>query len=205
MLAFGGSFVGGGLGFKGGAKLDAYPRMNPFNYRPYAEPGTLGSNFGNVRGRYVGPATEGGGLSASPRGPGLETRGYRPQPGERATTREQWRAAESQRRYDARASALDINRQKQDGHIPGTPQYANRAKIGKPTSSFLPSENADALTREAWIRGRPVPGRPGVRDYEFGRPVGTGPGGGTQSRVRVHQAPSTAKIHGHPSGPETPP
>jgi hypothetical protein len=97
-----------------------------------------------------------------------------------------------------------ISRQKQDGHIAGTPQNRNRMKIGKPTSTFdgSPAE-ADALTQEAWQKGTPVPKQPGVREYDFGRRIGTGGYGGGQSSVRVSQD-SAGKIHGHPAGRETP-
>ena len=57
-------------------------------------------------------------------------------------------------------------------------------------------------TRIANERGTSVPGRPNVKDYEFGVGVGTGPNGGTQTRVRVHTSPKTGEIHGHPVGPE---
>ena len=53
-----------------------------------------------------------------------------------------------------------INRQKQDGHIKGTPQYQNRVKGQKPTSTWLDGEDADALTLEAWNKGTPVAGNP---------------------------------------------
>ena len=56
VMAFGGSIVGGYYGFKGGAKLDAVPRYNPFNYRLSANPNKLGSNFGNLDAEYVGPS-----------------------------------------------------------------------------------------------------------------------------------------------------
>jgi len=97
-----------------------------------------------------------------------------------------------------------ISRQKQDGHIAGTPQNRNRIKLGKPTSTFdgSPAE-ADALTQEAWQKGTPVPNQPGVRDYNVGRRIGTGGYGGGQSSVRVYQN-SAGRIHAHPVGPETP-
>ena len=97
-----------------------------------------------------------------------------------------------------------ISRQKQDGHIAGTPQNRNRVKIGKPTSTFdgSPAE-ADALTQEAWQKGTPVPKQPGAREYDFGRRIGIGGYGGGQSSVRVSQD-SAGKIHGHPTGRETP-
>jgi hypothetical protein len=98
---------------------------------------------------------------------------------------------------------LKINVQKQAGHVKGTPQHKNRVKQNKPTSTFDDAATADRLTLEAWDKGQPVPGRPGVKDYDFGTPVGEAPGGGTQSRVRVHMD-SSGEIHGHPSGPVTP-
>lgn len=96
-----------------------------------------------------------------------------------------------------------INPQQQAGHVKGTPQYLNRVKQGKPTSAFDDAATAEQLVQEAWQKGTPVPGRPNVRDFDFQRPVGTGPNGGAQQRVRVHQKPN-GDIHGHPSGPETP-
>jgi hypothetical protein len=100
------------------------------------------------------------------------------------------------------ASVKLISRQQQDGHISGTPQNANRIKQGKSTSTFDgDAAEADALTQEAWSKGAPVPNRKGVKEYDFGRRVGTGPKGGGQTRVRVHED-SKGRIHGHPSGPE---
>lgn len=94
-----------------------------------------------------------------------------------------------------------ISAQKQAGHIPGTPQNANRLKQGKPTSSFFGEKSGERLTQQAFEKGKPVPGRPNVREHDFGVSTGTGPNGGMQSRVRVHQD-SKGRIHGHPSGPE---
>ncbi len=89
------------------------------------------------------------------------------------------------------------------GHVSGTPQHANRIKQGKPTSVFNNKEQADALTRDTHATGTPVPGRPGVTQKTYGEPVGTGPKGGSQSTVRVHEG-SDQSIHGHPCGPEDP-
>ncbi len=94
-----------------------------------------------------------------------------------------------------------ISPQKQAGHIPGTPQNANRLKQGKPTSSFFGEKSGNHLTQQAFEKGKPVPGRPNVREHDFGVSTGTGPSGGMQARVRVHQD-SKGRIHGHPSGPE---
>ena len=97
-----------------------------------------------------------------------------------------------------------IATQKQAGHIRGTPQYKNRIKQGKPTSAFRDAAEAEAFTQEAWAKGTPVPGRPGVKDYDFApTEVGTGPGGGAQTKVRVHMD-KAGRIHGHPAGPELP-
>lgn len=90
--------------------------------------------------------------------------------------------------------------QKQDGHIVGTPQHQERLRTGKPTSSFdLSREDAYILVQQAWASGIPVPNRPGVRDYDFGRRIGTAPDGRAQTRVRVHQG-ADGRIHGHPVG-----
>jgi hypothetical protein len=95
-----------------------------------------------------------------------------------------------------------IGRQQQSSHIKGTPENLNRVKQGKPTSTFDGDKaTADALTQEAWSKGKPVPGRPHIREHDFGRRVGTGPKGGGQNKVRVHRN-SKGQIHGHPSGPE---
>ncbi len=94
-----------------------------------------------------------------------------------------------------------ISRQKQAGHVKGTPQYNNRIKQGTSTSYFDNWQDAERYTQEAWEKGTAVPGREGVRDYDFGRPVGTGSKGGSQGRVRVHMD-SRGGIHGHPVGPE---
>lgn len=97
-----------------------------------------------------------------------------------------------------------ISRQKQDGHVAGSAQNQNRVKQGTKTSTFDgTSAEADALTHEAWEKGSAVPGRPGVRDYDFGRRVGTAPSGESQSVVRVHQD-LAGRIHGHPSGRKLP-
>jgi hypothetical protein len=95
----------------------------------------------------------------------------------------------------------EISVQKQAGHIPGTPQNANRRKQGKPTSAFFGEKSGAQLTQVAFEKGKPVPGRPNVREHDFGVSIGTGPNGGMQTRVRVHQD-SKGRIHGHPSGPE---
>ncbi|MEQ9345461.1 MAG: hypothetical protein RIG26_03365, partial [Thalassospira sp.] len=99
------------------------------------------------------------------------------------------------------ANKPSINRQKQAGHIKGTPQHKNRQKSNKPSSIFFGQKSGDHLTQEAFSKGNPVNGRPGVKDYDFGVSVGTGPNGGMQTRVRVHQD-RKGQIHGHPSGPE---
>ena len=101
----------------------------------------------------------------------------------------------------AAKSGKAISKQKQAGHVPGTPQNANRKKQGKPTSSFFGEKSGERLTQKAFEKGKPVPGRPNVREHDFGVSTGTGPNGGMQTRVRVHQD-TKGRIHGHPSGPE---
>jgi len=76
-----------------------------------------------------------------------------------------------------------INDQKQDGHVKDTPQFKNRVKQGKPTSSFDSREQADHLTKDTYKTGKPVPGRPNQVVKDYGTPVGTGPNGGTQSQI----------------------
>jgi RHS repeat-associated protein len=108
------------------------------------------------------------------------------------------------RALDARKAtkgAAPIAKQKQAGHIKGTPQNANRQKANKPTSTFFGEKSGERLTQGAFQKGTPVPGRPGVKDHDFGVSVGTGPKGGMQTKVRVHQD-KKGRIHGHPSGPE---
>jgi hypothetical protein len=93
-----------------------------------------------------------------------------------------------------------ISAQKQAGHVSGTPQYNNRIKAGKPTSTFDGDmASAEKLVQEAWAKGTPVPGRAGVKDYDFGTRIGTSPTGQPQTKVRVHQD-AQGKIHGHPAG-----
>lgn len=94
-----------------------------------------------------------------------------------------------------------INPQKQAGHTPGTPQNQNRINQGKPTSTFHSKAEGEALTRDTHRTGSPVSGRPSVREKDYGRSVGTGPKGGDQTKVRVHESQS-GEIHGHPCGPE---
>ncbi|RAG87454.1 type IV secretion protein Rhs [Streptacidiphilus pinicola] len=97
-----------------------------------------------------------------------------------------------------------VARQKQDQHVVGTREYQKRIDAGTPTSAFASRAEADAYAQHAWDHGTPVPGRPNVRDFEYGRPVGTaprnGPKIGWQTRVRVHMD-GAGKIHGHPVGP----
>ena len=97
-----------------------------------------------------------------------------------------------------------FSKQQQANHVKGEPGYKNRVKQGKGTSAFESKADAERYTQEAWEKGTEVPGRPNVKDYDFGHPVGTGPNGGTQNIVRVHQN-AGGLIHGHPKGPEGPP
>ncbi len=101
------------------------------------------------------------------------------------------------------SSKPPINPQKQAGHVPGTPQNKNRMKVNKATSTFKDRETADNLTQEAWAKGTVIRTNKNgtvVKEYDFKKPIGSGPNGGTQSKVRVH-SDEKGQIHGHPSGP----
>ncbi|MER6391230.1 polymorphic toxin-type HINT domain-containing protein [Streptomyces sp. NPDC001523] len=99
-----------------------------------------------------------------------------------------------------------ISRQKQDQHVAGTKEYQERLSNGTPTSVFATRSEADAYARYAWDNGYPVPGRPNVRQYDFGKPVGRGPiprdgsAPGWQTSVRAH-IDGKGRVHGHPVGP----
>jgi hypothetical protein len=98
---------------------------------------------------------------------------------------------------------VPISVQQQAGHIPGTPQYANRLKVNKPTSAWDPAIDADAYTQYAWAHGPPSANNANIRTFDFDHPVGAGGFGGTQSQVTVSMNPTTGAIHGYPSGPVT--
>jgi RHS repeat-associated protein len=101
----------------------------------------------------------------------------------------------------AATTAPVINIQKQAGHVPGTPQFANRVAGGKMTSAFFDAKQAEAVTIEAWQKGTPLGTDGKMKLYDFGKPVGVGPdGGGYQTQVRV-SIDSAGKIHGAPWGP----
>lgn len=94
-----------------------------------------------------------------------------------------------------------VSRQKQDQHVVGTPEYNERIRQGTPTSYFNSRSEAHAYAQHAWQNGTPVPGRPGMRDFEYGLPVGRGPNGGWQTMVRAH-IDGSGNVHAHPKGPE---
>ncbi|MGD9789581.1 MAG: RHS repeat-associated core domain-containing protein [Phycisphaerales bacterium] len=56
----------------------------------------------------------------------------------------------------SKSADLPIAAQKQAGHIPGTPQYANRIKQGKTTSAFFGEESGYKWTQKAWREGTPT-------------------------------------------------
>ncbi|QIQ06943.1 hypothetical protein HA039_16410 [Streptomyces liangshanensis] len=99
-----------------------------------------------------------------------------------------------------------ISRQKQDQHVAGTKEYEERLAQGTPTSVFASRSEADAYARYAWEHGSPVPGRPNIRQYNFGKPVGRSPiprdgsAPGWQTSVRAH-IDGKGRVHGHPVGP----
>ncbi len=94
-----------------------------------------------------------------------------------------------------------IAEQKQAGHVPGTPQNENRKAQGKPTSEFFGAKSGEKLTQSGWQKGTPVPGKPEAKVWKPGISTGTGPNGGMQKEVKIHQD-KKGRIHGHPSGPE---
>lgn len=95
------------------------------------------------------------------------------------------------------ANQPKINKQKQAGHIKGTPQYNNRVKQGKVTSSWDEGKDPDQLTTEAWKKGNAVQGRPEMKEYDFGQRIGTSSKGNPLTKVRV-SIDSRGEIHGHP-------
>jgi hypothetical protein len=92
-----------------------------------------------------------------------------------------------------------IARKLQDRHIKGTPEYRQRLKLGTPTSRWDDPAQADPLTREAWRKGKAVPGRPTVRDWDAGRRIGADPDGGSLTHVRVSRD-RHGRIYGWPAG-----
>lgn len=95
-----------------------------------------------------------------------------------------------------------VNRQQQAGHVSGTPQHLNRVKQGKPTSTFFGPKSGEMLTKKTWETGKPVPGRPQMKERAYPISTGVGPSGGFQKSVRVSMN-KRGEIHGHPSGKET--
>lgn len=101
-------------------------------------------------------------------------------------------------------TTASINWNKQRDHVYGEGAYNNRVKQGTPTSYFPDKTTAEALVQEAWAKGTPTTFRgTAAKVYDFGRPVGVGGFGGTQSQVTVI-INSKGEIHGFPSGKETP-
>ena len=94
-----------------------------------------------------------------------------------------------------------ISEQKQAAHEPGTKENDRRKAAGTPTSTFNTAAEGKSLTHDTHATGTPHPTRPGVKDKEYNRPIGTGPNGGQQTKVSVHEG-SKGRIHGHPAGPE---
>jgi hypothetical protein len=99
------------------------------------------------------------------------------------------------------AKALEpaMKRQKQLEHVAGSKENARRVAAGQNPSTFHGDEaTAIQRSREAYRRGQQVPNRPNVREYDFGREIGTS-NGNSATRVRVHQD-GAGRIHGHPIG-----
>jgi hypothetical protein len=109
-----------------------------------------------------------------------------------------YRVRHVQAQWDV-AMQAEIATQKQAGHIEGTPQYANRLKFEKSTSSWSDAVDNESLTRQAWAKGKPYKGRQDVREYDFGYVVGYGPNGSPQTKVWVSMD-GQGRIHGTPVG-----
>jgi hypothetical protein len=92
-----------------------------------------------------------------------------------------------------------IARQQQDRHLKGTPQYRQRRKLGKPTTTWDDPTEADPLTREAWRKGTAMRGRPRVRDWDAGRRIGADPEGRSLTHIRVSWD-NQGRIYGWPAG-----
>jgi len=113
------------------------------------------------------------------------------------------KAKTTKRSNSSKQVGLSISHQKQNGHVKGTLEHKRRLAANKATSTFTDRETADRLTKETWEKGIPVKGNTNRRDYDFGKPIGEGPNGGTQSRVRAHMD-DKGRLHGHPVGPVNP-
>jgi hypothetical protein len=91
-----------------------------------------------------------------------------------------------------------INHARQNQHVPGTPEFRDRAARGQQGSAWNGDERyANQHTYDAWYRGTPNPRRADQRDYDFGYVVGHDQRGRPQTRVRVHMD-AAGIIHGHP-------
>jgi hypothetical protein len=91
------------------------------------------------------------------------------------------RAAHARWRESARIAS-----QKQAGHIRGTPQWKQRMKAGKLTSTWRHSHRwARWHTRLAWTFGRRTGGAGGERVLRFPWRVGRANGGGWQHSART--------------------
>ncbi len=106
---------------------------------------------------------------------------------------------------ESNTATPEINTQQQTGHVPGTPQYKNRIKQGKPTSAFYGQKPGEMATKIAWKKGKTIQvDKAGAvtKEYDFGVSIGTGKNGGTQTKVKVKSNANKTKMHGHPSGKE---
>jgi hypothetical protein len=77
----------------------------------------------------------------------------------------------------------------------------NRVKQNNPTSAYDNHIDAERYTRKAIEKGTPIDKESGRFDLETGQRVGTGPHGGTQTKIRLHMD-SKGNVHSHPAGKE---
>ena len=63
------------------------------------------------------------------------------------------KAQKARKARDAARASVRINPQKQAGHVPGTPQHANRTPSAPVTSTFFGQRSGDWLTRDTATSG----------------------------------------------------
>lgn len=104
----------------------------------------------------------------------------------------------------AKGKGPKISSQKQNAHVSGTKESQRRVDNGTPTSTFDDRATADKLTRDTVATGSSSVDSAGTTTYkkDYGERVGSGPNGGDQTQVKVHQD-SKGVCHGHPCGPES--
>ena len=96
--------------------------------------------------------------------------------------------------------ARKINKQKQAGHVPGTPQNRERQKQGKPTSTFFGAKSGDKLTQDTARNGtviRTDPNGGETRRKNFGVTTGVDANGKFVTGVET-RSDARGVVHGFP-------